>query len=892
MNTRIFLYSIILSFLINNSIPVSAQEIDVSSRYNYYTDETEGELLLRFPSHILGQDFSLDMLLLNARLILDYPIRAQAKVTVPFSLIRIPPGEHQTSIVIRQNGVIVDTLFCPIILRDFQHNAVKIDRASGGLIVDDLPFYPVGFYCYWPVQPRLPEEEVVRGFNMISPYQSNDRRSRPARRAYMDRCAALGMKVHFHLISVAGGGGVDANGQTYTLLEKRRMLLEEVRAFKNHPALLAWYIADEPIARGLPPDSLIDVVKMIRQEDPYHPISMVFNHTRNAAQYQDVLDIVMADPYPIPERPVTEIGSVIRRLKNTFDPGTPIWIVPQAFGGSEWWKREPTAKEIRSMTMQAVIEGATGVQFFVRHGPNRFPKSVDTWDEAGALARELLEYTPFLLSPANHPRVRDGSRNILIAAKRHRDRVLVLAVNSSPDPTNVRFQLPELSDQQVEHLFEQRTSMIRRGSFSDMMGGFESGAYLMRPTGENTEGESSNPIVNPGFEEIYSPGVPSGCYARRPGDPGTTFFVDSRVSREGHHSLRLITPKDNQGVTLSFYPINIERGGTYCFSVWAKAKASKQGTPINNISRLFQKLFPSKKQDQKMPSFAMGVAGLGWDRFELTNEWKRYTLAVADNGRQNRVRPWLRLVDQGTAWFDDMAMTKDPKIVTTMDSTNRRMAVSIQTEIEDLEIRYTLDGSEPTASSSLYVQPFIINKTTEIRVALFRDGDCLCVTMKEVVFHRALGRPVKYNRDYFPRYTGGGATALIDGLKASIQFLDSRWQGFQKNDMDVVIDLGEVQPISDISVQFLQDLPRWIFLPLWVDVSFSLDGRRYESLARLPSPISAREKGPVIYPFSVKMSDRRARYLRIHAKNRGVCPSWHRGAGGDALLFADEVIVQ
>ena len=46
-------------------------------------------------------------------------------------------------------------------------NEVKIDRANGGLIVDGLPFFPFGFYCYSPVQPTLAEEEVVKGFNMM-----------------------------------------------------------------------------------------------------------------------------------------------------------------------------------------------------------------------------------------------------------------------------------------------------------------------------------------------------------------------------------------------------------------------------------------------------------------------------------------------------------------------------------------------------------------------------------------------------------------------------------------------------------------------------------------------------------------------------------------------------
>ena len=42
---------------------------------------------------------------------------------------------------------------------------------TGGLMVDGKPFLPFGVYC-GPVG-KLPDQEVLHGFNMIGPYQSN-----------------------------------------------------------------------------------------------------------------------------------------------------------------------------------------------------------------------------------------------------------------------------------------------------------------------------------------------------------------------------------------------------------------------------------------------------------------------------------------------------------------------------------------------------------------------------------------------------------------------------------------------------------------------------------------------------------------------------------------------
>jgi len=49
----------------------------------------------------------------------------------------------------------------------------------------------------------------------------------------------------------------------------------------------------------------------------------------------------------------------------------------------------------------------------------------------------------------------------------------------------------------------------------------------------------------------------------------------------------------------------------------------------------------------------------------------------------------------------------------------------------------------------------------------------------------------------------------------------------------------------------------------------------------------------VIYPVEFETAQpTEARYVRVWARNRGVCPDWHPGAGGSAWIFADEIEIQ
>ncbi len=196
-------------------------------------------------------------------------------------------------------------------------NEVKTDRLTGGLIVNRRVFFPFGFYCYSPVYPTLPEEEAVKGFNMMSPYQKILPETFNERKSYMDRCAELGMKVHYNLLSVSGGGGVSSLIEGISEEQKRERLMAEISAFRDHPALLAWYISDEPTGNKISPEQLENIYRIVKEADPWHPVSIVFMAPfLSSKKYAGALDIVMADPYPIPNGPVSQVGNVARPAKS------------------------------------------------------------------------------------------------------------------------------------------------------------------------------------------------------------------------------------------------------------------------------------------------------------------------------------------------------------------------------------------------------------------------------------------------------------------------------------------------------------------------------------------------------------------------------------------------
>lgn len=153
-------------------------------------------------------------------------------------------------------------------------------------------------------------------------------------------------------------------------------------------------------------------------------------------------------------------------------------------------------------------------------------------------------------------------------------------------------------------------------------------------------------------------------------------------------------------------------------------------------------------------------------------------------------------------------------------------------------------------------------------------------------------RSVTLNTEYANQYSAGGDHALIDFLRGGNDFRTGRWQGYHQVDLDAVVELDKEQPVSRISIGFLQDQNSWIFMPLEVTFQVSLDGENFTTVGTEQNIISDRRDGTVLHDFSTSAIRQRAKYIRVIARNRGICPPWHPGAGEKAWIFADEIVIE
>lgn len=217
--------------------------------------------------------------------------------------------------------------------------------------------------------------------------------------------------------------------------------------------------------------------------------------------------------------------------------------------------------------------------------------------------------------------------------------------------------------------------------------------------------------------------------------------------------------------------------------------------------------------------------------------------------------------------------------------------VSLSCETPGAMIRYTIDGSEPTLGSALYQKPITLKHEATLKAFAYIDARQQSFTMTSN-FIKSKYPPAVYKVPYHERYNGGGAMALTDGKFGTTNFQNGEWQGFEGSDLETVIDLTKTTVIKNLSVGFLNDPNVWVFLPREIVFSISDDGKNFKTVADIVNNLPVTNTEQMIKRFSAKINNVTAHYLKVFAKNIGVCPPWHKGAGSKAWIFADEVVVE
>jgi len=355
---------------------------------------------------------------------------------------------------------------------------VYID-ADNNTIVDGQPFFPLGWFN--STNDSYLDEIADSPFNCLLNYGVNHV-PKDRMLAYLDRARQKGLKVIYCLNDVYPTATYINSWEG--LSGNQAIADAVVGAYKNHPAVLAWYLNDE-LSPELEP-KLEDYYHRIANGDPNHPCYIVLCNMPEVKLFPATTDIMGVDRYPVPKVPVTEVSEESEVAKTAVALHKPIWLVPQAFGWYQYTSenkdrghapseaelkegRAPTYEESRCMTYLALTHGAKGLIYYCYYDLRVLPQYQEMWGWLKSIAAEVKTLSPVLLSPDDRgvATCLPPNGKIDTRLKQQGGRLYLIAVNTTTEPSQVTFKLGKLRSKQAGVLFEGRSVKLAKSQMTD-----------------------------------------------------------------------------------------------------------------------------------------------------------------------------------------------------------------------------------------------------------------------------------------------------------------------------------------------------------------------------------------------------------------------------------------
>jgi hypothetical protein len=255
-------------------------------------------------------------------------------------------------------------------------------------------------------------------------------------------------------------------------------VIRRVRALADHPALIGWFLADEPEGYGGDPEVLTRMRRAIDAADGRHPVFVSMARPEALSRYAPATGIAITDSYPVPYGPVDVVVPLLRASRETRRPFQ--WTFQSYATDVHRWPgtapgpgRYPTLAEMRAMAWLGIVHGATGLWTYAYSYLNESPGGEWHWADLLTVAHELRRVQSVLEAPEPagvRCTVTNGS--ILTGVRDVGGRRFAIAVHTGATPVRATLRVGGAGTGVATDYMDGRRLRISAGAVTDTWPGF------------------------------------------------------------------------------------------------------------------------------------------------------------------------------------------------------------------------------------------------------------------------------------------------------------------------------------------------------------------------------------------------------------------------------------
>ena len=234
-----------------------------------------------------------------------------------------------------------------------------------------------------------------------------------------------------------------------------------------------------------------------------------------------------------------------------------------------------------------------------------------------------------------------------------------------------------------------------------------------------------------------------------------------------------------------------------------------------------------------------------------------------------------------------------------------------QPQVKNINIHYTLDGSEPDENASLYTVPFHLTKSKTLKAKSFKKGWSDSELFEQMIFKNSnhiIEHKVNNDLDksfsisHHVNFTfKDNQGVLFDGKKGERVYRGTSiedaktWLGVVEEDLEIEVKLKDVEKINHVTLSMLENLDMSTIYPKKIEVFGKSSKGIYELLQSLSVPVQHEPDERISYfkDFTLSVDLTGYEEVKIRAINHLTFPNapvYKKWKKRKSWLFADELI--
>jgi len=488
------------------SMPATGKPLSAYVEYDYYTDDKTASARVTWESR--------DPVTVEAKLIAgatgkvinkslaQFSLSGPATRTFSFPIADLSCGDYDVVVTASSKGKEVQSASDR--LKKLPPNPVdmRLSRFTRGLAINRAGFFPV---VITGNPERDPDAHIKmfkeQGFNTFcwcvpvkwdpATLELSEKRVEEIKRA-LDRALKQDIKIIFPLTFDTFWYWNSAKAKEVFSGNPQKLIgmyTKAVEKFKDHPAIIAWYLEDEPPKWGKPSswngfdeNTMMDIYKAVKARDPYRPAIVNWNGAWKTTPYggYECTDVVSHDDYPFSgdQFDLEELVPRVRMLNTPNVGRKPAFIWLQAYYEDTRWS---TPDEVRTHAYLQIIYGTRGIGYW-----GQKPVYPPLWKEMGQINSETRTLW-------NEVFAKPDSRQLTLAKNNQRihytlwesnNKYYLISINTDSNPVKVYLDMAALAGRKVTGsslLFETGVPVLKDGILTDTLAPFQRRVYVFCP---------------------------------------------------------------------------------------------------------------------------------------------------------------------------------------------------------------------------------------------------------------------------------------------------------------------------------------------------------------------------------------------------------------------------